>query len=571
MTLAFPAGLWLLTLLPVVVAAHLFFHEKRSIFVASLMFWDSGDPREQHRFRLRAVLSMNLLLQVAAVTTLAAALSQPELAGATTSSRDVVICIDTSASTLARHDDGTRFDTIRAAASRFAADHRESARVVVAFSGKPRVVGSFAPGDGGAEEAIAAIAPDHGGTDLGAALAFAEALLPSVDGTVHIFTDGSDGVDPGVIDNDRHVVHVVGARSDGVTDNVAIVAADVSPGSGGAPTRFFARIENLGSAQYEGELIVEADGNELIRRPLIVEAEASQTILLEVPVATFEGASFLLTGEDLLNVDNVAYVSASRIAPTSIVLVTRGNPFLESALSALPGATVTVRTLYTPAIDADIVVLDRRDGTAVPYGRILAVDSRLPGIHDPARLERADGESLLASDTHPVAEGVETSAAFFADLWTVEPAPGRRPIFTSGSRLAAFSLDRDDLRVVSLNFDVTRTNLVLSDAFPRLLFNAADWLLEGIERPWTVRTGDTVPSSTGGYVDTRYTGFAPADDGLLAVNLFDPSESDIRPAMAAGAGDTIERSAPPRCLWPWLAATAALLLVIDTLLWSRSR
>ncbi|MCC6188951.1 MAG: hypothetical protein IT318_07945, partial [Anaerolineales bacterium] len=62
--------------------------------------------------------------------------------------------------------------------------------------------------------------------------------------------------------------------------------------------------------------------------------------------------------------------------------------------------------------------------------------------------------------------------------------------------------------------------------------------------------------------------------GAFAVNLFEPSESDIRPAASIRIGRSDVAAAPRAAqgqleTWPWLAGLAFLLLLLEWWLYHR--
>jgi Ca-activated chloride channel homolog len=158
-------------------------------------------------------------------------------------------------------------------------------------------------------------------------------------------------------------------------------------------------------------------------------------------------------------------------------------------------------------------------------------------------------------------------------------------------------------RVGAITFDLHDSDLPLQVTFPILLVNLINYLAPGrtfdvpdgvspgdsvIIRPdpsvntvaiaspsnevFTVRPagGDVVFKDTqelGAYGVTLISGDQQTSD-YFAVNLFDPAESDIRPAQTIRVGQSSITSAQAdetgwQEWWPWLAALALLILMIE--------
>jgi hypothetical protein len=158
-------------------------------------------------------------------------------------------------------------------------------------------------------------------------------------------------------------------------------------------------------------------------------------------------------------------------------------------------------------------------------------------------------------------------------------------------------------RVGAITFDLHDSDLPLQVTFPILLVNLINYLAPGrsfdvpdgvapgssvIIRPdssvdtvafaspsnqiYTVRPsgGEVVFKDTqelGAYGVTLISGDQQAID-YFAVNLFDPAESDIRPANTIRVGQSQITSAKAdetawQEWWPWLAALALLILLIE--------
>jgi hypothetical protein len=151
-------------------------------------------------------------------------------------------------------------------------------------------------------------------------------------------------------------------------------------------------------------------------------------------------------------------------------------------------------------------------------------------------------------------------------------------------------------RAVLLPFDLQRSDLPLQVAFPVLVANAMNWLAppQGLNIPTSVKPGDVIPlpretivlMPNGQRVGVDQRGFAQTDQlgiytaqyksatSSFAVNFSNPAESRIapRPELQVGGALPSAQNLPQysqREIWPWLAAGALVLLLVEWWIYQR--
>jgi hypothetical protein len=205
----------------------------------------------------------------------------------------------------------------------------------------------------------------------------------------------------------------------------------------------------------------------------------------------------------------------------------------------------------------------------------------------------------------PLLRYVDLSAVHILRARAVQPPPGARVLVEAQGGPLLFVAERPQGRLAVLTFDLHDSDLPLHIAFPVLVSNLAGWLLPpGAARlPHVVRPGDPVPiqphpqaaeivvtaphgvrhalpvgEETPVFAATDRLGLYlvqqldPSDNllqsAVLAVNLFDQAESDIAPRERVRVGQAEIPAAPReeqgrREFWPWLAAAALGMLVVE--------
>jgi hypothetical protein len=203
----------------------------------------------------------------------------------------------------------------------------------------------------------------------------------------------------------------------------------------------------------------------------------------------------------------------------------------------------------------------------------------------------------------PVTRDVNWNNVHVREAKAIDPPQWARTLVDSDGGPLVLVGDTGVRRVGVITFDLHNSDLPLQVTFPILLVNLINYLAPGrtfdmpdgvppggsvIIRPdpnvttvaiaspsnqvFTVRPagGEVVFKDTqelGAYGVTLISGDQQAID-YFAVNLFDPAESDIRPADTIRVGQSDITSAQAdetgwQEWWPWLAALALLILLIE--------
>lgn len=413
----------------------------------------------------------------------------------------------------------------------------------------------------------------------------------------------------------------VGSRA----ENLAVSALAVRPASQAA--ELFASVSNYGETERTIILSVYRDEQLFEARQLSLPPGATRSLSLpELPGQPARYAARITPTDpserrlDALPLDDAAYAVFAPPSGGRTLLVSPGNLFLERVLGSLPGVEA-FRALpqedgsFTIPDEAfDLYILDGVSPAAVPPAANLLLIN--PPSNDLLPVSGVFSTTLpIQAASHPLLEFVDWRAVHIrqarqvaAPEWAsvLVEAPGG-PLLLAG--------EQGGRRVVSLTFDLHDSDLPLQVTFPILLNNLVTYLLgqqtlrvvgpggalPGSEALNELRPGDSlliqppgsgaapqvtspggevhrpamqeggaVFSATGelGIYRVSFPAAAPGGEDYFAVNLFAPGESDIRPAQAlqfgrssvlAARGDELGQ----RELWPWLAALALGVLVLE--------
>ena len=193
-----------------------------------------------------------------------------------------------------------------------------------------------------------------------------------------------------------------------------------------------------------------------------------------------------LDARDPLACDNRAVALVAPRQPQSVILVTPGNLFLESALRSMPGVQLTVARSWPAEVDRDTILVGHQTPLAgVTNTRKLFViqpvdDSVLGQLGPPlgdTLVVSQSSSSLLMSHVQlqnvPV-PGVR-QLAVGDEYQVLAEAPGGVPVFAARTN--------SDGKVLVWNLSVDEGELPLRTAFPILMSNAIQWF-QGEAGPW---------------------------------------------------------------------------------------
>jgi Ca-activated chloride channel family protein len=497
-----PLALAGLLFLPVVVAMYLLKLRRDEAKVPSTLLWqrlvsdvEANAPWQKLR------RSLLLLLQLLLVLILAFLAARPFIERPAGLAGDIVLVIDTSASMQATDVVPTRLDAAKSRAIEALKELPAGAKVSVIAAGRTaRVIANGTSDIGNVKQAINAIPPTSDVGDLGDALRLASALAArSGDAEILVATDAALATPPsGAIEAPVRVLQV-GREA----KNEAITALAVRTAPSGLSHSAFISIANLGLRMAERRVQLYADGVLRDSRVLVLDPQRQTDIsiddiddpdhpasVIEVRLVAADETS--TAAPDPLVVDDRAWAIVPPEQERNVLLVSEGDPYLETALSYLPGTKLfgvapdryPADARRTDGTDWDLVIFEGFLPDELPATPILAI----------APPETSPLGTVTGTLTNPGIGNLDTTDPIlrYVDLTTVHvgeaqkmelpawarpviPGPGGAPLLYAGTlagRPAAV-----------MTFEPRRSDLPLQVAFPVLLANLAGELLGGSETP----------------------------------------------------------------------------------------
>ncbi len=611
MNLLAPAALALSALAIPIIIFYMLKLRRREVTVSSTLLWQMVlRDRQANAPWQRLRRNLLLLLQLLILAALILALARPALSVPAIASGSSVIVLDASASMNATDVSPTRFEAARRAAQDAIEALPVNAPVTVIVAGQqPQVVASTETDRGEIRRALDTAQPTNGAANWSAALALAAGALSRQNDrpTTIIISDGGLPTDLPPLPGEVRYVPI--GRS---SDNVSISALSLRPTKNGA--ELFASVTNYGDAErsvilsvYRGEALLNSQPidvkagetqhvilNDLPREPAIYQAKLSRPDQSTQPL-------------DALTLDDAAFAVNNPAGARRVLVVSQGNVFLEQLLAAIPDLQAFRAipqkdgSLVMPQDQFDLYIFDGIIPGDLPLKPTLLINPpqnpvlRVQGVF-------SDTTNARVIDS-PVTRNVNWSNVHVREARHIDPPQWAKALVTSDGGPLVIVGDTGVRRIGAITFDLHDSDLPLQVTFPILLVNLINYLAPGrsfdvpdglspgnsvIIRPdssvdtvaiaspsnqvYTVRPsgGEVVFKDTqelGAYGVTLLSGDQRAID-YFAVNLFDPTESNIRPAQTIRIGQSRITSARAdetgwQEWWPWLAGLALLILLIE--------
>ncbi|MBA4150704.1 MAG: BatA domain-containing protein [Verrucomicrobia bacterium] len=597
-----PYAFWFAATIPVVVLFYLLKRKRVVKLVSSTLLWQKFLAETQanapfQKLRHNWLLILQILLLLLAIF----ALSRPYFAGDAANAALRVLILDASASMQSTDVAPSRFEKARGEALKWVDSLKDHDQMIVLQAAANTEVKQSATSEKAAlRRAIESTAATDSPTRLKEALKLAETLTKDrSDAEIHLFSDGAVG-DLSEFENKglNIVYHRIGERA----NNLGIITLDAKANPEDPGQRaIYTSVQNFSDGEQTTTLELRFDGQVVEVRNLKLAPGATSPQVFVATQSRNGIFSVHLGAQDDLASDNQASVVSRLPQPIKILLVTRGNRFLERALRGSANAQVAVTQDSTDAAEGfDLVVLDDTLPTVWPAGNVLAIHvantnwfEGISRVENPAVVDWKNTHALLRyvnfDNVH-----ISESLAVKTPSWAISLADAQQsPLILSG--------ELGKQKIVWVGFDTLQSTWPLRISFPIFIANAVDWLNPASARnnQLFVRAGEpfrlallesaasaeiTLPNGTKRtlqldekarelvFGETTRQGIYRLKVGTnetdFCVNLLDAAESNIKPQSelqfgkyVQGEATTIKRANME--MWRWIAVAALAVLMFE--------
>lgn len=604
-----PLGFLLAALAIPILLLYMLKLRRKQVQVSSTFLWVQL-LREQQANAPWQKLKRNLLLilQLLILAALVIAYARPAIQVPTVASGFVIVLLDGSASMNAVDVKPSRFEEARRSVqSLIDGLPSASTMTLILVADSPQTLISAETDKALLQQAVNDAHVTQGSADWRSAFALAAGAARGLQGkaTIVVVSDGGlpqEGL-PAVPADVRYLT--IGTAN----DNIAISALALRPAENGP--QLFVEVSNYSDGDRSILLSIYANDELLDARQMQLQAGASETLTLDQlsnSSAIYKAQLSSPDGEDdldLLALDDTAFAVYESAASRRVLLVSKGNLFLEQLLASLPGIQpfralpAEDGSLQIPNDPFDLYIFDGQIPEELPDANLLFINPSTNPLFDVGVVHSEFNNVRVNEDE--LTNFVDWSNVHILEAKTVQTPSWADTLIESDSGPLVFAGETAGQRIAAVTFDLRQSDLPLQVAYPILFSNLIDYLappgafdsltslspgeaLTLLHPPDAERIVIASPSDQAYSLIAEQTTFTQTHElgfyavnflsqdstrvQYFAVNLFDANESNIQPRELIQIGqETVTPSASQqvgqRELWKWLIALALLVLMIE--------
>ncbi|MGI8828087.1 MAG: vWA domain-containing protein [Chloroflexota bacterium] len=449
-----------------------------------------------------------LLLQLLVLAALVLVLAHPAYSQTRTFTGDVIVIVDQSPAMQATDVSPSRFaaaiERAHTVASQLSAD---SVMSVIGMGAQPRLIVDESTDRRVIDRGIDSLRPGVGTPNISASVSIASSLARDGEPTrVIVLTSRDSGIR---VPSQPYHFGLQVIRLGGRLHDLAIAAFQASR----IPrhTEAMLTIKNFGVDAARADLNLYADGQLADVRPLSIAPGQQQDLFwTQLPAGINQLQARLAIHDDMV-IDKRAQVVLPSASIRSVLLVTRGNPWLTVALQLDRSLRVVVERPqeYAPAQSQgfDLVVFDGLLPHILPSSGVLLVAPG-SGSSNLLRFGRLMPAGAVSSATIPAADG-RSSILQYVDLSDVHVANVRRtrlphwllPLALARDQTVLAVGEHDGSRLAVMPFNLQRSDWPLRISFPIVIHNLVEYLAPALRLSTVnVTAGEAVGLTVGGGV-----------------------------------------------------------------------
>jgi len=577
---------------------------RKQVQVSSTFLWQQL-LREQQANAPWQKLKRNLLLilQLLILAALVFALARPAIEVPVIASGSVIVLLDGSASMNATDVSSSRFEVGRNAVLDLINGLSPASSLTLILVGeKPQTLISAETDKSRLRNAINNAKVTQGSADWKSAFALAAGT-----GGKSTFVIISDGGLPQsglpTLPGDIRYIPIGTSQNNLAISALALRLAQKSP-------QLFAEVTNYDSSDHNIVLSIYFNDKLIDARQLLIPANSSNSLTLDnlsntsgVYKATISSPT--ANSLDSLELDNTAFAVFQSSNARRVLLVSKGNLFLEQLLASLPGIQpfralpADDGTIKIPTDPFNLYIFDNIDPPLIPNANILFVNPTSNRFFDVGGTYNEFNNVQVSSN--PITRFVDWSNVHVLQAKLVKTPLWANALIESDAGPLVFAGETNGQRIAALTFDLKESDLPLQIAYPILFSNLINYLAppSAFDSTQSLHPGESLsilpqpnvnkivvasPSNIGYTLSPNQATFTQTDElgyyavnfftddstsvEYFAVNLFDENESNIQPRESIQVGrstvtPTVTQQIGQRELWNWLAALALLILMIE--------
>lgn len=478
-----PYMLWTLGIIPILIIIHTLKPKPRQVDVTNLFLWNAVLKEKSRNLSFeRLKRNLPLLLQILIVVLAALALAEPTWTYLTAKKGNMILVIDTSASMKTRSGSGIRFDLARQKAMRLIQKRDQSQKILIVEAGNKAVVKTgFIDNSRQAQDLVKKLQPSDAAANLEPAIYLALSFVdPAKEDLLYLITDGAGNDFSTLVKNQPKIRPIIisgGEHNVGITKFEFRQQVDHSD-----QYEFMVEVKNFDFSPVECFTRLSIDRVVLFESDISFEAQEKKMLIIPYSGLINGIARATLEIDDDFTVDNQAYLSLSAAKEIWVLLVSKGNHFLEKLLAAYPSFRVNSVKEIIPSswpeqtARHDIVIVDRMDFPETDRGNFFLIDAYSPSIPVYKIGQVRLPEILAWNRKSPLMANVNLSGLIVEEATKLQAAEQLQPVIESARTGLMYAIEETGLRAVLIGFDFTRSDLPLKVAFPVMMSNIFNWL-----------------------------------------------------------------------------------------------
>jgi len=584
--------------------------------VSSILLWQMVlQDRQANRPWQKLKRNLLLIVQLVILAMLVFALIQPAVPGKAISNAQVIVILDATASMQATDVSPSRFDAAKKEIQSIIDDLLSSSELtMIQASAEPVVLLAHSHDKIEMREVVESAVVGYGEANWRAVFALANASITVPDHLVVLLSDGDFPEDDISLYTDQFQYRQIGSSD----NNIGVDAFSISPAQSGS--ELFIKIRNYGDSTRSALLSIFQDGELLQTKNIEIAPHENYTeVIKDLPVGiqTYTARLSGVAGDDLLDdysLDDQAYIAYHPSESKRILLVSKGNFFLEQFLSILPDTEAyksftgeTEQENPLPNEGFSIFIYDGFFPDKLPNGNLLLINPPENPIFTVSPATQDYGQIEIVE--HPLTQYIEWDQVQILQTKVVELPVWAEPLVTSEVGPLVFVGEYQAHRFAVISFDLLDSDLPLHITFPILFDQLLNYLNppvmydapEGyeVEEPVQLKPGASVealrillPDGTeqdvaldefgATFLNTQQPGIytitaLPGEyTEQFAVNAFSDTESGITPQQEVSIAKKDEEDSEQALqqmglnnLWQFPAILTLVFLVIEWWLYFR--
>jgi hypothetical protein len=606
-----PGMLAVLGLIPILLLIHTFKPKPRQVDVTNLFLWQEVLRERNSRLTFeRLKKNLPLLFQILIVLIAALALAKPVWMYDTSKKGNMILVIDTSASMKTKSGSGTRFDVASEKAVELIGQHDTDQKILIVEAGsKPAVKAGFLENSNQAKNIIKSLSPSDASADLEDAIYLALSFVdPAKADTLYLITDGGGGDFSALVKNHPNIKPIL---ITGGNHNIGITQFEFRQELDHRNRyEIMLEIKNFNPTLIECPVLLSIDNAIIFDNPISFDAYEKKLLIFPYSGLITGIAKAILEIDDDFAVDNHAYLSLNAAKDIWVLLVSKGNLFLNKLLDVYPNFKVNSVKEIIPSswteqtLRHDIVIVDRMDFPETAKGNFLLIDAYSPSIPILKTGQVSFPKHLDWNRKSPLMANINLGGLIVEEGARLQADNRLQPVIASTQTGLMYTYEKGGLRAVLLGFDLTKSDLPLKVAFPVMMSNIFNWLnpqklefstlqtragepfdiylnpettvfyTRAPQEKWEKHLTTLNPFR---YTQTRNVGIYTISENdkqrYFTVNLADTSESDIKTAPLVQVSDTskdpevAEKISVQQPLWTFFLLFGCALMIVEWYLW----